>query len=273
MAKYYLGKLEGRDYLPIELENVGTGILDVVAYTASFVDEIELREYLLENGHIEYFDSEIGYIMEEGPKGNKTYKLIPNGSHMVTILSKHNFDKRNIRAYLQRHKYDTEFYSSLFNYYLDRLKISDNIDRMIKNMINIPSMILEFSKKKRYFSKPTNAIMSELETATIARDYETMDELLRRLSHSINSNKHDSINAFFFFRPQLKNVYTGTVDRINTAYQVMLRANSQGIYAYETNPDEDHDLAKYIDELYESLIYNYDYKNKTFKKDSKEIEK
>ena len=121
MAKYYLGKLVGRDYLPLELENVGTGILDVVAFTTSFTCEEELRERLLEEGQIEYYDSEIGYIMEEGPKGNKTYKLIPMGSHIATILSKHNFDKRNLRAYLQRHKYDTEFYSSLMNYYLKKL--------------------------------------------------------------------------------------------------------------------------------------------------------
>ena len=47
MAKYYLGKNQDGIYVPIILENVGTGVLDVINYTMSFSTTDDLREELL----------------------------------------------------------------------------------------------------------------------------------------------------------------------------------------------------------------------------------
>ena len=96
MAKYYLGNTENKQYKPIIIPDVGTKITDIVKFTTSFADEQELREYLLENNLIKYYDDQLGFLMEEGSKDNRTYKLLPMGTHIPTALQKQNLKKENV---------------------------------------------------------------------------------------------------------------------------------------------------------------------------------
>lgn len=268
MAKYYLGKIEYGKYVPIKLDGVGTGILDVVGFTTQFCTEEELKEKLLSEGLIEYYDSEVSIIMEEGPKGDKTYKPVQMGTHLVTILSKKYFDPKFIRKYLQQNKYNQDFYSSLMNYYIKRLNISDTIERILNAMVNQPDRLLHFMHIKQFLSPDAKKIMTEMEQAVIVRDYTKVSSLMSDFISSIRTNKHNMINVYYYFKPSVKHMYTGTIDRIDTAYRVIVRANQEGIESFEVNPDEDKNLYFYIEEIVDRLIYNYDSKTKKYKKDA-----
>lgn len=268
MAKYYLGKIEYGKYVPIKLEGVGTGILDVVGFTTRFCSEEELRERLLSEGIIEYYDSEVSIIMEEGPKGDKTYKPIEMGAHLVTILQKKYFDPKFLRRYLQQNKYNQDFYSSLMNYYIKRLNISDTIERILNAMVNQPDRLLHLMNIKKYLNDDAKSIMTKMEKAVIERDCTKVSLLMSDLITTIRTNKHNMINAYYYFKPSVKHMYTGTIDRIDTAYRVIVRANQDGIESFEANPDEDKNLYFYIEEIVNRLVYNYDSKTKKYKKDA-----
>ena len=268
MAKYYLGKIEYGKYVPIKLEGVGTGILDVVGFTTQFCDEQELREQLLSQGIIEYYDSEITIVMEEGPKGEKTYKPVQMGSHIATILSKKYFEPKFIRRYLHQNKYNQDFYSSLMNYYIKRLNAADVIVKIMNSLVTQPSRLLHFLSIKKYLSADAKQIATDMEKAINERDYTTVSNLMYRLITAVKTNKHNMINVYYYFKPSLKHMYTGTIDRIDTAYKVIVRANQDGIESFEANPDEDKNLYFYIEEIVDRLVYNFDSKTKKYKRDA-----
>ena len=268
MAKYYLGTYIDGELVPIKLADVGTSILDVVNYTGSFVDEVTLKDHLFDEQLIQYYNSDLVYIMEEGTKDKRTYKCVPMGSNIITAGSKTIFKKSYIHRFLRQNMYNRDFYSSLMTYYIKKLGIASTIEKRIAAMVYAPSQIHEFaSKTKRYLTNEAKKIFDELEDATVIRDYNKMQRLLDELSSAIIKDKDNLINSYYYFRKSLKNMYTGTVERINTAYEVIVRANMEGIESYETNPDEDHDLFLYIDEIFNSLVHQYDSKTKKYKRD------
>ena len=268
MAKYYLGTIKNGSYEPIKIDGIGTGIMDVANYTMKFADEIELREQLLREGKIEYYTDQLSYIKEDGPKGDKTYTVVPMGNRIATITSKEHFDKNFISRFMKVNMYNQEFYSSLLNFHIKKLNLDNGIKDRIKGLISSPSRIYHFTSLKKYLSEKSARLCDLLDKATTERNYQEMENLLEQLQNSIRTDKHDLINVFYYFRASFKNNYTGTVDRIDNAYKVIVRANKEGIESFELNPDEDKDLYRYIDEIFNHLIYTYDKGKKDYKRDS-----
>lgn len=267
MAKYYLGKFENGQYIPIKLNDVGTSILDVINYTASFPTVDELREFLLLTGDLQYFTDELVYLMEAGDKKNKKYEVIPMGANIIDISNKKYFDKNYIYEYLFKNMYNQDFYSSLMFYYIRKLKLDKTIENGIMNLINNPTRLLDFAAKKKYLNDEAKVVIDKLEESFTKRDYQGMHNSLVSLNSAIQKDKNNLITAYYFFSPSMKKQYTGIVNKIDNAYRVIRRANNMGIDMYIQDPDEDHNLQTYITEIYNSLIFYYDSAKKNYKTD------
>lgn len=89
---YFLGYSDYGSYKPIVLHDrnnkkIENKILDVVHFTNSFGCENDLRNYLIERNLIPYHHSELAYLIDKGPKGNKKYEPIKMGNVLYLMDS------------------------------------------------------------------------------------------------------------------------------------------------------------------------------------------
>ena len=265
MARYFLGhKFEGK-YQPLDLEFEKTSILDVIEYTASFFDEIELKEFLLNNKLIENYTDELFYLKEEGKKDNRKYKVIRFGENIVYGSDKMYFNVDYIRNYISNNKYNLDFLDRLMLHYMNKYNVIPLIQNRIKSLFANRGLLVDFLDTLNEITDEFIGVKERLLSLYDSNELFKLKSELEKLSEQTTLSRDNILSLYRYFRKQLDLPYGITLNYLNQLFSLTSAANRAGIDEYESNYQNKRALEVVIENLLTSIVYKYDSKNKCYK--------
>ncbi len=258
--RYYLGYYE-KEFTPIKDDGISTEIFDLANFTTQFSDEQELNTYLFNKGLIPRIDINLFYLIEKGRKNARKYSHIKSAKKIYTSESKKFFSLSYLRDELLDNCKDYNFLIFLCSQYFQKYGLISQASKYINHFQNadelyafmMPFTKLSLSLKTK---EKLNKILDYYQTA----DYFSENIFTDRINaflQSCKDNLEDSVSIFLYLR---KYINHPQIKEINCLIQ-LLRASFDKC---EVGSDF-IDSRRLVGELYNTLVYDYDYKNNRYK--------
>ncbi len=120
------------DKLPFFANKKTTNILNIVNFTMQFANMDELKAYLEQQGLGNFDHANIYYALGRGTKENKKYALLNYNRYLYFAECQRFFNPSNLNYYISQHKFDLDFLTSLYAYYLKKNNIVTLIIKKIR---------------------------------------------------------------------------------------------------------------------------------------------
>lgn len=283
---YFLGYSDYGSYKPIVLHDrnnkkIENKILDVVHFTNSFGCENDLRNYLIERNLIPYHHSELAYLIDKGPKGNKKYEPIKMGNVLYLMDSQTFFTPGGIRYYCSSNKYDVDFICHLYSFYLKKLGLFNQMKNKLSSIAENPLSLKSYltSLLNRGMSKAVEDrinVIIDLINSTYVQEFNyyrffTEKEqicymnLIDEFYYSLSDSDTDLIHLYNILSKSITFPNIPVIRNIKNIYSVALRVEEIGLDNYQNSYDEYQDIESLWERFIYSIIYTFDPKTKKYK--------
>lgn len=269
--KYYLGYYDTHEYRPIKSAEIGDTLMKVVDYTTSFTSIKKIKEDLFNKRLIPNPTVRIDYVIEKGPKDNKSYHILNSTDQIYTLEAKRFFDVATLKESLSSEANNSEFVALLNSKYIKKYGYINNILAYLLNLNESDLELILVKVKKIVLSDETkNAIENILNYINEHKgsiNYDILDGYIESFIRAIKRNPYDITNMFIFFKKYIGFRTIPAMSYLSRWLQITIDESRNGgdfIDSVEEAANKESALNYFFNEI----VYEFDYKKKEYKKEN-----
>ncbi len=269
--KYYLGYYDNHEYKPIKSLEIGDTLMNVVDYTTSFTSIKKIKDDLYSKKLIPNPTVRIDYVIEKGPKNNKSYHILNSTDQIYTSESKRFFDVTTLKELLSSEVDNSEFVALLNSKYIKKYGYINNILAYLLNLNeeDLASILEKLIKvilsveAKTSIEKTLNYINEHKDSI----NYDIIDGYIESLIRTIKTKPYDITNMFIFFKKYIEFRTIPAMSYLSRWLQIAIdESRNGGVYidSMEESINEESALNYFFNEI----VYEFDYRKKEYKKEN-----
>lgn len=267
--KYFLGYYYNNEYQAIKDSNIGTSILDVVNFTTGFVSLDALRRSLCDKDLIPHTHCKLAYVIEKGPKDNKSYSPLKRIDNIYLAPHKEFFSTTEVYNSLKSLEHDFEFMTYLYSEYMRLFGIDNKIKYFLeevtgdKQKIRIVIRQLCLALNSGFARSILSRIVDELDKDDEEINEVTLHNEMKDLIEFILSDQVSLTNAAICLIKFIE------VNRIPTLIKLNAWLNKGVNQSYDIRvdgSDEAPSVDSDLDVFYNEVLYDFDYEKREYKK-------